>query len=935
MRSFAARLALCLMCVAAAPGQQPVSEMDRAIEEFKTQTRGLNQQSGSAASGTQQTGPRGEWHGRVYEYFRNDFLDTVPHEVAQRGGTKSVLRRNQFGFSVSGPVVIPALLPRGSGTFFTVTYEGVRESIARSRLLTVPILPERSGDYSTVVDAAGKVLEIYDPATTALNPAFDPSRPVTRENLQYNRLPFPGNRIPDFRLDSVARKALSYYPAPNASAGPFFRNNYFVNSPERNTPNGVIIKLDQSLKTRHRFSLELGVSNGFAGPARTFATAADSSAPVRHTESRNVDLDHVFTLSPNTVSTASFKVTRSVVRSGEDVDRLGYPDLLGLKGIGSPYFPVFTLQPYVSMGRLYPANTSANNTYIWSEALSVRRGKHTLKFTAENTARQLNIYNPQYPSSWLRFSSGLTSLPGIVNTGHAFASFLLGLAEYGQASIAPSPSYFRRNDLVTTFAEHFEIRKNLVLDIGFTVARGSPRTEKYNRQSNIDLEAINPANGRKGAMVAAGINGVSRGFRPAIVVVNPSASLSWNPFGDSKSVIRARYARGGLPPSMPGFQWGAQGFNAYPTYISPNVQLEPAVRLSGGLPPLSIPIPNLRPEAANDTYAHLHDTTGRSPIWQDIHLDLERQLPGSIVISSTLTYSDGKNILVDESAADPNAIPLEALQYRDLLNDEAFNRSLRPYPQYRGFLLAGLYARGRTKNTGISLRAEKRSSQGLYWSATYNFGKQMDDYSGPDGKQDYYRRESEWSVGANSIRHNLQFSYVYELPFGANKPFLNFPGWRRHLVGGWAVSGTGMIRCGDAITPRALFNNTGGVVRALRVNVVPGVDPHVANPGPSGWFNPAAFDQPPDFTIGNLSRTHPNLRNPGNQDHDISMNKRVTLAAERTLELSLSAFNFVNHADWNDPDWLIGSQKSPNLNAGKIIGSTGGRVMQLGLRFNF
>jgi hypothetical protein len=173
------------------------------------------------------------------------------------------------------------------------------------------------------------------------------------------------------------------------------------------------------------------------------------------------------------------------------------------------------------------------------------------------------------------------------------------------------------------------------------------------------------------------------------------------------------------------------------------------------------------------------------------------------------------------------------------------------------------------------------------------------------------------------------------LPFGANKPFLTHPGWRRALAGGWSLSGSGMIRCGDAIAPRALFNNTGGVVRALRVNVVPGVDPHVADPGPSGWFNPAAFDQPPDFTIGNLSRTHPNLRNPGNQNHDVSMNKRIALAAERTLELSLSAFNFVNHADWNDPDWLIGSREAPNVNAGKIIGSTGGRVIQLGLRFNF
>jgi hypothetical protein len=269
MRSLVRRLAFCLLCVAAAPAQEPVSELDRAIEEFKRQTRDLKESSGITAGGAQKAGPGVEWHGRVYEYFRNDFLDAVPHEVAQRGGAKSVLRRNQFGFSVSGPLLIPGLLPRAGETFFTVTYEGVRESIARSRLLTVPILPERNGDYSTVVDAAGRVLEIYDPATTALNPAFDSSRPVTRENLQYNRLPFSDNRIPAFRLDSVARNALSYYPAPNASAGPFFRNNYFVNSPERNTPDGVIIKIDQPLKARHRLSSLTSTSCRLAPTSRS------------------------------------------------------------------------------------------------------------------------------------------------------------------------------------------------------------------------------------------------------------------------------------------------------------------------------------------------------------------------------------------------------------------------------------------------------------------------------------------------------------------------------------------------------------------------------------------------------------------------------------------------------------------------------------------
>ncbi|HYP05243.1 MAG TPA: hypothetical protein VER03_03330, partial [Bryobacteraceae bacterium] len=121
----------------------------------------------------------------------------------------------------------------------------------------------------------------------------------------------------------------------------------------------------------------------------------------------------------------------------------------------------------------------------------------------------------------------------------------------------------------------------------------------------------------------------------------------------------------------------------------------------------------------------------------------------------------------------------------------------------------------------------------------------------------------------------------------------------------------------------------------LNVDVGPGVDPKVPNPGPDMWFNPAAFAQPDDFTPGAASRTHPTLRGPISQNHDLSLNKRIALDADRTVELSAVGFNFINHANWNDPDTVIGPVTAPNVNAGKIIGSRGGRVLQLGLRYSF
>ncbi|MBM3776106.1 MAG: hypothetical protein FJW37_13235, partial [Acidobacteria bacterium] len=268
MRRLAPAL-LILVCPAGATGQAARTELERAVEEFKIQTRNLGLRADSPAGKTAAQRPGREWHGRIYHNFRNDFLDAVPHEIVQRGGAKNILRRNQFGFNLAG------LARRRSNTYVSLSYEGVRESVSRTSLRTVATTPERSGDFSDVVDQAGQLLPVFDPLSTRPNPAYNPAEPVSRDNLEHLRNPFPQNRIPAGRLDLVAMRATALYPQPNAAAGPFFRNNFFVNSPEINRANGMIGKLEHSLGERHRLGLELSFSNGFLGAARWFPTAAN------------------------------------------------------------------------------------------------------------------------------------------------------------------------------------------------------------------------------------------------------------------------------------------------------------------------------------------------------------------------------------------------------------------------------------------------------------------------------------------------------------------------------------------------------------------------------------------------------------------------------------------------------------------------------------
>jgi len=953
MKKFCLPLGLCVLpAMLFAQGSErghASQELQVAVEEFRRLT---SQDATAISEGSVRTSrgsnAGGGWHGRLYENFRNDFLDAVPHEVVQNNGEKGLLRRNQFGFNVSGPVLIPKVYDGAGATFFSFSFEGMRESIGRSQLGTVATMAERTGDFSQVVDSSGRPLIIYDPTTTSLNPNYDPTQPISQSNLQYNRMPFPGNQIEPGLLDPVAQQALSYYPEPNTAIGPYFQNNYFVFSPETNRADGFIASVDHSFMDRHRLDFQLNYSNGVASAAGWYPTIADPGTAPRDRNSRAYTLEHVFTASPTNINTLRLRadIDRNINQAQLDAD-------------GNP-FPRYRFRPYVFMGRSYPLSGNVRNVFSIEDTFSTRWKAHRFTISGEVVRTQINIFSLRYPSGSFEFSDGLTSLPGIVNTGHAFASFLLGGAAEAEQNLSFGPSYFRNWEIEINTQDRWEVRPGLTLTLGANWSIRTPRTEKYNRQSNISFSESNPENGLPGALVVAGENGYGRAFEPTMVKVEPTAGLAWNVLGLSSSVLRLNYARRYPVPGLPFGQFATQAFNGNPSWVSANEQLSPAVVLADGLP-TDQSFPDLSLTAANGTNADVIDTSGRQPAINHFGVAFEQELPGSLIISVEGIRSNGRDMYLSNNSVNGNAIPLEALAFRDLLNDEEFRSSLRPYPQYQRFNHYS-YPGGRFERKSMEVRVDKRTSSGLSLSASYEYSREKNNFAGGisgsrinfnggrggrgggggggggggrQGIQDYYNLANEWALSAGNRPHELTLTYMYELPFGPNQMFLNSAGWTRHLVADWSISGVSTFRSGTPLRLDAEFNNTGGVVDSLRPNVVPGVDPHVADPGPELWFNPAAFSHPEDFTVGNVPRTHPTLRNPGMQNHDLSMNKRFPTFGDNTLEFSASMFNFINHANWNQPDTEIGTAESPNTNAGRIIGSRGGRVVQLSLRFNF
>jgi hypothetical protein len=916
--------ATCVTAIASEEGKSPPQQsppLTRAAEEFKVLTRDLGMRPGSPPTAQEHHGPKMLWHGRLYENFRNDILDAIPHQVKQNGESVSPLRRNQFGFNVAGPVLIPHLLKNSKNTFFALSYEGVRERIFRASLHTIPTAAQRTGDFSQTVDEAGNLLPIYDPASTSPNPAYNPSLPVSTSNLQYLRSTFPGNRIPADRLAPIVQQALSLYPLPNTDIGPFFQNNYFVNAPATDNADGIIAKLEHQFGERHRLTSNSTISGGFLSSAKYFPNIASPTEPEQHFSNRRTELDYVFAANPNTVNSASFTAVSDTAQAGN---------------ASQPAFPSYQLlSNYLSMGTAYPNTRDARNTFEVQDGISTRKGKHSLGLTFQADYYQVNSYNPAYPSGYFQFSTDITSLPGIIDTGDPFASFLLGLPAYAERTITTAPSYFRDSYQSLAGRDKYELSKDLTISLSLNLSRRTPRVEKYNRQSTVDPSVIDPSNGLPGALVFAGLNDISRGLRPANADLDPSLGITWNPHGDAKTVVRASFSRShGQIPIYNG-QWGTQGFNARQTFISPNTQLSPALDLTAGIPPFTTPLPDLSPSAANNTVADFVDLSGREPVYQSASLSVEREIPFSMVVSVGTNYSVGRDILVGDGTANPNAINPSFLSYGDALYNLAFRDSLQPYPQFQGFELYGHYAWGRYQRNSGFVRVEKRASFGLSFIAYYEFSKQLDDYSGPYGNQDFFKWRNDWALTSYNTPQYLQLSYLYELPFGSGEPLFHFLGWGRPLVSGWSISGTAYWNDGTPLALHPEFNNTGGVLPTLNVNVVPGVDPHVANPGPSLWYNPTAFDQPADFTPGNGPPTEPDLLGPGYNSMDLSVTKRVPMGSDRALEFSATAINMLNHGNWNYPDPNIGPASAPNVDAGKIIGSHGGRVVQIGLKFSF
>jgi hypothetical protein len=645
---------------------------------------------------------------------------------------------------------------------------------------------------------------------------------------------------------------------------------------------------------------------------------------------------------------------------------LGIPNLANLPG-----WPCFAFSGYATLGNLCgaPLDEISTNWAIVDD-LSWLKGKHLLKFGVDvRFNRAYDIY--QNPAGGrFTFSRNETTLPNVSNSGRlgdAFASALLGQVDSATRKVGILAARYRSPYWGFYLQDQYHATKKLTISYGVRIDR--PRTfyETQDQLSTLSLTTPNPgAGGRLGALVFAGEGPGrfgSRSLAPSYYEWGPRLGLAYSL--NSKTVIRAGvgifYAPSNgnlIDTTVIGSL--TDGYEFTQTVSSTNNGVSPGIILSQGFPAYTGSIPNLSPSLKNgSTIGWFNTSGGHSAYTSTWNFSIQRQLPSNIVIDVTYVGNKGTHLsssLNNLNQVNPSYLSLGGLLTASVTSPAAIAAGIQlPYPGFTGSVAQALRAYpqyttitpwadgvGDSSYEALQVKVQKRFSHGLSFLLSYTHSKWITDtqetVSGFSSfPTDTYNRRIDKSVAPNYSPNVFVPSFVYELPFGPGKAYLNSPGFSSWIVGGWQVSGMLQYQSG---TPIAVGGGSGLPIfnGANHPNLVAGVP--IRTDVSAGGFDPTrdlylnanAFAQPPLYTFGNVPRYLPNVRGFAFLNESLVLIKNFFVREGMRFELRGEFFNAFNRVVFSNPSANINSP----LTFGKVSGQLNQpRVIQVALKSHF
>ena len=417
-----------------------------AVEEFKVQTSGYSAEfgrgNGAVLNATLKSGTN-EFHGSVFEFLRNDKLDARNFFERKRGA----YQRNQFGATLGGPLLIPHLYDGHNHSFFFVDYEGLRIRQERPLQDIVPTMAMRSGDFSALIDYTSDAgVTDCNGGPTYVGEIFN-TRLTRKDNTSptgFCGLPFgydssgnPLNVIPPSLLDPLAVSLIKLWPLPTISGnGGIGAINYLTEPKVQESQNNFDVRLDQTFSEKDsgftRYSYQVQPSTHPAVFQATGGGGNEASAGYDHNFYSSVALSETHIFNPHLGNEARFGYNRVDARHLQQNFDHNLAAQLGIRGV--PFGPLnggLPLLDFSDVGSIGTPLTlpsiQVQNTYSFSDNLTLTRGKHSLRFGAEIRREEFTILQPVASRGHLNFGNTFTDNPANPGSGgRASLRFSLG-----------------------------------------------------------------------------------------------------------------------------------------------------------------------------------------------------------------------------------------------------------------------------------------------------------------------------------------------------------------------------------------------------------------------------------------------------------------------------------------------------------------------------
>lgn len=848
------------------------------------------------------------FHGAAYEFLKNNDLNARNFFDPKVGH----LAYNYFGGNIGGPI-------KKNKLFFFADFLRVSDHEANTNLLSIPTSDFRTGNLSA------STTPIYDPATG--NPDGT------------GRTPFPGNIIPSNRINPISAKLLSLIPAPTAAGS---TNNFFGLLPFTKDTNSLDAKVDYVLSDRDRLSARFSYSRPVVSQAPVFGLAGGPAqgnfegTGIQNTYSAGLNYDRVF--SPSLVAEFRFGVAyyhneaKQTDYGSTASTAIGIPGInldantSGLVGItinggvyNNPLLGYAASLPWVRA----EANIDAVNT--WTKTI----GNHTLKFGGDiRRIRDALLQNQTFsPRGLYTFNDGQTSTPGAKTSfANNFASFLLDLPGQAGRDLSVTFPNYRAYQFFTFVADKWSVTPKLTVDLGLRWELYPPATPAFPG----GFSNYNPTNN---TLVIAGIGGnpSNLGLEARYTNFAPRFGAAYRV--TEKTVVRIGFGISYTP--FPDNNW------AYNFPIRANNAYDPAVAGYGpavlsdgrvatfqnGFPQSTLPTIPANGIITNPPVATNYFTVAqnfRNPYVESWNVAIQQALPAHFVLDAAYVANHGVNNPVNYNLNASTSLNTGNAG----LPEAAFGRKASTSQLFAGY--SSLY-------NSLQIKLDRRFSSGLAVTTAYTFAKGMGFQTGDDGGLLFYINQRR-NYARNDFDRTNTFvqSYVYDLPFGKGKKYLNGSGPASYVLGGWRVSGILSLMSGLPIninysaTSLNSPGNSNSPDQIAPVKILHGIN--VGNP----WLTQASFQAPAVGVFGNVGRN--SLNGPAFFDLDASLFKSIQFTERVSLELRCEAFGITNTPQFANPGSTFGSANFGFITGtlgGGNGGTGGGRVLQLGAKFIF